>query len=44
VTGLGRIAAAAPDVAIALGYDVAAALEELDQIVFGDGTGEGGPR
>jgi alkylhydroperoxidase/carboxymuconolactone decarboxylase family protein YurZ len=30
VTGLGRIAAAAPDVAIALGYDVAAALEELD--------------
>jgi 4-carboxymuconolactone decarboxylase len=31
VTGLGRIAAAAPDVAIALGYDVAAALEELDE-------------
>ena len=30
VTGLGRIAAAAPDVGIALGYDVAAALEELD--------------
>jgi 4-carboxymuconolactone decarboxylase len=27
VTGLGRIAAAAPDVAIALGYDVAAALD-----------------
>ena len=33
VTGLGRIAAAAPDVAIALGYDVAAALEELDPIL-----------
>jgi alkylhydroperoxidase/carboxymuconolactone decarboxylase family protein YurZ len=32
VTGLGRIAAAAPDMAIALGYDVAAALEELDPI------------
>jgi alkylhydroperoxidase/carboxymuconolactone decarboxylase family protein YurZ len=32
VTGLGRIAAAAPDVGIALGYDVAAALEELDPI------------
>ncbi len=30
VTGLGRAAAAAPDVAIALGYDVAAALEEPD--------------
>src|SRR5690348_11119716 len=30
VAGLGRIAAAAPDMAIALGYDVAAALEELD--------------
>jgi hypothetical protein len=28
-----RIAAAAPDLATALGYDVAAALEELDQIV-----------
>jgi 4-carboxymuconolactone decarboxylase len=34
VAGLGRIAAAAPDMAIALGYDVAAALEELDQIVY----------
>ena len=33
VAGLGRIAAAAPDLAIALGYDVAAALGELDQIV-----------
>jgi len=33
VAGLGRIAAAAPDLAIALGYDVAAALEELDQTV-----------
>jgi len=30
VAGLGRVTAAAPDVAIALGYDVAAALEELD--------------
>ena len=30
VAGLGRIAAAAPDVAIALGYDIAAALEEFD--------------
>ena len=30
MTGLGRIAAAAPEVAIALGYDVSAALEELD--------------
>ena len=34
VAGLGRVGAAAPDVAIALGYDVAAALEELDQIVL----------
>jgi len=34
VAGLGRIAAAAPDVAIALGYDVAAALEELDEITL----------
>ena len=33
VAGLGRIAAA-PNMAIALGYDVAAALEELDQIVL----------
>ena len=33
VTGLGRIAAAAPDVAIALGYDVSDALEELDPFV-----------
>ncbi|HEX5298077.1 MAG TPA: carboxymuconolactone decarboxylase family protein [Streptosporangiaceae bacterium] len=33
VTGLGRIAAAASDVAIALGYDVSAALEELDPFV-----------
>ncbi len=33
VAGLGRIAAAAPDVAIALGYDVSAALEELDPFV-----------
>ena len=30
VAGLSRIAAAAPEVAIALGYDVVAALEELD--------------
>jgi alkylhydroperoxidase/carboxymuconolactone decarboxylase family protein YurZ len=30
VTGLGRVVAAAPDVATALGYDVAAALEQLD--------------
>ena len=30
VTGLGRVAVAAPYVAIALGYDVAAALEEAD--------------
>ena len=28
VTGLGRVASAAPDVATALGYDIAAALEE----------------
>ena len=28
--GLGRVVCAAPDVAIALGYDVAAALEEPD--------------
>jgi len=33
VTGLGRIAAAAPEVGIALGYDVSAALEALDPIV-----------
>jgi 4-carboxymuconolactone decarboxylase len=30
VAGLGRVVCAAPDVATALGYDVAAALEELD--------------
>ena len=30
VAGLGRIVAAAPEVAIALGYDIAAALEEPD--------------
>jgi alkylhydroperoxidase/carboxymuconolactone decarboxylase family protein YurZ len=30
VAGLGRVVAAAPDVAIALGYDVEAALEEPD--------------
>jgi len=30
VAGLGRVAGAAPDVATALGYDVAAALEEPD--------------
>ena len=30
VTGLGRIVGAAPDVATALGYDVEAALEQLD--------------
>jgi len=38
VAGLGRIAAAAPDVAIALGYDVAAALEDLDPIVSREST------
>jgi 4-carboxymuconolactone decarboxylase len=30
VAGLGRVVCAAPDMATALGYDVAAALEELD--------------
>ncbi len=30
VTGLARIVSAAPDVATALGYDIGAALEELD--------------
>jgi alkylhydroperoxidase/carboxymuconolactone decarboxylase family protein YurZ len=30
VAGLGRVVCAAPDVATALGYDIAAALEELD--------------
>ena len=30
VAGLGRVVAAAPGVATALGYDIAAALEELD--------------
>ena len=30
VAGLGRVVCAAPDVAIALGYDMAAALEEPD--------------
>jgi 4-carboxymuconolactone decarboxylase len=30
VAGLGRVVAAAPEVAAALGYDVAAALEEID--------------
>ncbi|HEY3648859.1 MAG TPA: hypothetical protein VGL33_12880 [Streptosporangiaceae bacterium] len=29
VAGLGRVVGAAPDVATALGYDVAAALEEV---------------
>ena len=30
VTGLGRVVCAAPDVAAALGYDIGAALEQLD--------------
>jgi 4-carboxymuconolactone decarboxylase len=30
VAGLGRVVGAAPEVAIALGYDIAAALEETD--------------
>ena len=30
VAGLGRVVGAAPDLAIALGYDIAAALEETD--------------
>ena len=30
VAGLSRVVCAAPDMAIALGYDIAAALEELD--------------
>jgi len=30
IAGLGRVVAAAPDLGIALGYDVAAALEEPD--------------
>jgi alkylhydroperoxidase/carboxymuconolactone decarboxylase family protein YurZ len=30
VAGLARVVAAAPDVAVALGYDIEAALEELD--------------
>jgi 4-carboxymuconolactone decarboxylase len=30
VTGLGRVVSAAPDVAAALGYDIGAALEQLD--------------
>ena len=30
VAGLGRVVCAAPDLAIALGYDIAAALEETD--------------
>ncbi len=30
VVGLGRVVCAAPDVATALGYDIAAALEEMD--------------
>jgi hypothetical protein len=30
VIGLGRVVSAAPDVATALGYDIAAALEEPD--------------
>jgi alkylhydroperoxidase/carboxymuconolactone decarboxylase family protein YurZ len=38
VAGLGRVAAAAPDVAIALGYDVAAALEDPDEIALRAGT------
>jgi alkylhydroperoxidase/carboxymuconolactone decarboxylase family protein YurZ len=32
VAGLGRIVSAAPDVATALGYDVEAALEELEDL------------
>lgn len=31
VTGLGRVASAAPEVAIALGYDIEAALEDPDE-------------
>ena len=31
VTGLGRVVSAAPDVATALGYDVAAALDDSDR-------------
>jgi hypothetical protein len=30
VVGLGQVVSAAPDIAIALGYDIAAALEEPD--------------
>jgi len=30
MSGLGRVVAAAPDLAIALGYDVEAALEAID--------------
>ena len=30
VTGLGRVVCAAPDIATALGYDIEAALEQLD--------------
>jgi len=31
VTGLGRVVSAAPDVATALGYDIEAALDDLDR-------------
>jgi hypothetical protein len=30
VAGLGRVVGAAPDVAIALGYDIAAAMDDLE--------------
>ena len=38
VVGLGRVVCAAPDVATALGYDVAAALEETDGYVRREGA------
>jgi 4-carboxymuconolactone decarboxylase len=38
VAGLGRVVCAAPDLAIALGYDIAAALEETDGYVRREGA------
>jgi 4-carboxymuconolactone decarboxylase len=40
VAGLGRVVGAAPEVAIALGYDIAAALEEMDGFPDNSGLGQ----
>ena len=44
VVGLPRVVAAAPKVAMALGYDVEEALVEDSARTEGDGSGSGGPK